>query len=123
MSLFRKESGDILDFTILQKRGLLKKDETSKTNSQINERAGSIDLTPTFPSAPQSITSVNNSQPQDLFGFLDSKSEGSSISFTPEPTQSKEVEHLKVKIDDLEYKIERLLEKLALLESKIAPPL
>ncbi|MBM3232914.1 hypothetical protein FJZ18_01975 [Candidatus Pacearchaeota archaeon] len=119
MGLFRKESGDIIDFTMLQKRGLLKKEEVPSSNVHIDNRTGFIDLTPPIPSSQSPVT-TNDNQPQDLFGFLESKSGDTSSSSLPEPPQSKEFEHLKVKIDDLEYKIDRLLEKIAFLESKVS---
>lgn len=119
MGLFRKESGDIVDFTILQKRGIIKKVEPKENQIKIDNKTGFIDLTPPAPSILPSPVSIDSS-PSDIFGFLDSKTqEPSSVSNLTDPPQNKEVEHLKVKIDDLEYKIERLLEKISLLENKM----
>ncbi len=119
MGLFRKESRDIIDFTMLQKRGILKKEAPLEPlSTPIDPKTGFIDLTVPSPSAsPFSQTTPS----QDLFGLLDthaSHGTSSSLSSPSLASESGEIQSLKIKIDDLEFKLERLLEKLSAMESK-----
>ena len=109
--LRKKEHGfDILDLTLLQKRGLLKQ-ESPQTPDVIDLRVPIATLTPPSPT----------STPADVspFGMLDALATS-----TPTPTFSSEaptpeLSAMKIKLDDVEYKLERLLERLSALESKL----
>ncbi len=91
MPLFKKKK-NVIDLTILQKRGILKKQEEK--------------------------TSEPKSKSSDAFGFLDSLASSSSDE-SKTSIDSSEISHLKVKIGDFEYKLDRLLERLVILEDKI----
>ena len=108
MSVFKK-GPEVIDLTILQKRGLLKK---VKQEPNLNHDAeGYADLTK---------QSSLPTQPTNQFDFLDSLANASSST----PTHSSEfsntdIRHLNVKLDDLEYKLERMLERITELEMKM----
>ncbi|MEK6825262.1 MAG: hypothetical protein AABY00_00580 [Nanoarchaeota archaeon] len=110
MGLFRKESNDIVDFTLLQKRGILKKETTTNRPLTANPSANFIDVTSS--SSPTSSTHA-----PDLLGFLDSSTSSPSISSLT-LSENTEIQSLKVKIDDLEFKLEQLLEKLSTMETR-----
>ena len=120
MGLFRKKQGDILDITLLKKRGIIKKSEIAPLSSSINPKTGFLDLTALPSNTKPPAPSASAPPSQDLFGFLDasaSQEMSSQIASTP-PENSLEVQSLRVKIEDLEYKLERLLEKISAIESK-----
>ncbi len=105
MSLFKKSSSsDVIDFTALQKRGIL--DKAIK-----KERADF------HPAAAPSQTNPQVSQGFDMFSSLDSLA-GSQSSSSNNLSDS-DLSSLKLKVEDLEFKLERLLEKLTALESNI----
>ncbi len=105
--------GDVLDLTDLQKRGLLKKlpekvEEAPKVNSQ-----GYVEL------AGAQGSSSNSECSSSLAGAGTGNSEKSYFdsSANSSNVDSVEFQGLKNKIDDLEYKLDRLMEKIAILES------
>ncbi len=136
MGFFKKESGvDVLDLTLLQKRGLLK-------IPQVERRSDIIDLTmqlpsppsmPAPPSLPQPITPLPtffdsipspsaSSTPvaDNPFGMLDTLASASSAaSPTGGSVDSLAFNALKLKLDDVEFKLERLVEKFSLLDEKL----
>lgn len=125
MRFLRKKEGiDILDLTLLQKKGILKiKPET--TEQSPSSQGNFIDFTgfpspePGSPAPPSLPPSSSDSSP---FGLLDSLSNNSSQSTNvysqPNNSQSNsDLNTLKIKIEDLEYKLERLIEKLNKIES------
>jgi len=123
--MFGKGKNDVIDFTALQKRGLIKKEEPKKSDLQMT-KDGYINLSQR---KEQEITSneiaLQNNNPFDILNSLASaaNSTGEDENFItnqqPSPVQSIEFKHLSVKLDDLEYKIERLMEKIAEIEAKI----
>ncbi|MBX4212417.1 hypothetical protein KW787_03125 [Candidatus Pacearchaeota archaeon] len=112
MGIFGRESGDVLDFTMLQKRGILKKHEQEKDI---------IDLTQDPVAAAQQIVPISAAAPSPL-SFFDTVSPAPSF-FDAQPQNnlqsSTDVQSLKVKIDDLEYKLDRFLERVEMIESKL----
>ncbi len=127
MGLLGKKGVETIDYTLLQKKGFIKKTERVKPGFKVDS-AGMIDLTSTANnSIPPVSTDNSNSNP---FGFLDSLAQSSSstsdnLSSSGYPSTSNiqsdgvEMNALKIKIDDLEYKLSQLLEKLSLVESKM----
>ncbi|MBU0760750.1 MAG: hypothetical protein KJ600_06935 [Nanoarchaeota archaeon] len=114
MVLFRNKD-EILDLTDLQRRGILKKsaevaDEEQGSNGYV-ELHGST--------GGSSSESVSGCAPNP-FGFLDSLAgaAGSGVEKTTIGSggDSLELQGLKNKIDDLEYKLDRLMEKVAKME-------
>lgn len=120
--MFRKGRNDVIDFTALQKRGLIKKEEPKKSdikitkdgylalsekkeqeiiNSEVNPASNPFDML-------SSLASAGNSEnPQSLM-------QQQSAQISPE-----DIQNLAVKLDDLEYKLERLMEKIAEIENKM----
>lgn len=103
---------DVIDFTMLQKRGMLKKEE-------IKPEVDVIDFTKSL-DAPVPIT---NQQPvANPLSFFDSvvPQQTEPTYANPGPNLGEHaVSGLKLKLEDLEYKFERLLEKLDKVESKL----
>jgi hypothetical protein len=115
-----------IDYTYLQKRGIIKKKEEKKLPYKIT-KDGMVDLTSHVSEAVSSeFKDSSYSQQQtgmasNPFGFLDSvsQSQGSaSASPSSGENSSAELNALKIKIDDLEYKLQRLIERLEQLESR-----
>ena len=117
-----KKKGDILDLTLLQKRGILKNTEINK----INEITDVLDLTKNPVQKNSDIMSNNQQSSQFPFNFLDNLTNTSSNSFsgdsfniTKAPNNNLDLQDFKVKIDDFEYKLNRFLERLEKIEEKI----
>lgn len=105
---------DVIDFTDLQKRGLIKVEETKDT----------VDFTmPLVEAAP-----ITNSLPADNpFDMLSSLSQASSVSNYPSATSSTTSPDISLKLDtivnkleDTMYKIESLSSRIAMLESRLS---
>lgn len=121
MGVFGKD-GEYIDYTLLKKRGLLKARE-DELKSQVNEE-GVLDLTsaysiPSLSSSPSSVSS--SASPFDMLSSLASANSSSSSSYPSNsyPTHSlssssdsAEVNALKLKIEDLEYKLNALIDKI-----------
>jgi hypothetical protein len=106
MGLFKKRGSDVIDLTDMQKRGILKSSEKKEEDF--------VDFSP----SPVQTAPKEEVNP---FGFLDSLA-GSAVSGTGEPpikNEDKQIQHLKVKIEDLEYKLDNFLDRLAEIEKKI----
>lgn len=131
---FFKEGNDYIDYTLLKKKGLLKVEEQKDV---IDLSASNLPTsTPSFQPS-QSATSTPTSENSNPFGFLDSNptSTPTPTSFfndTPSYSQTSESQNssqphefnaLKLKVEDLEYKLERLLEKITKVESKLGSSL
>lgn len=126
--MFGKGRNDVIDFTALQKRGLIKKEEPKKSELQIS-KDGYINLTAKKEQEiiNSEITTQNNN-PFDMLNSLASVGNTSSGE-NPQSTQtaqqtsqvsSLDFQNLSVKLEDLEYKLERLMDKIAEIEDKIS---
>jgi seryl-tRNA synthetase len=118
MGLFRKRKPDFVDLTKLKKSGVLRRSKS------IEKRATS------FETRENDVVDLSNMNSEsavksDSIGFLGGLASANSdsdsvIGKLKETRQNRgEVEHLKVKIDDLEYKIDRFLERLSKIEEKL----
>lgn len=141
MGVFGKEE-EYIDYTLLKKKGLLKAKE-EQAHKNIKTEGGFIDFTSmrnesssnNAPSSPAASTtsafsnfsflgemtsSAGNGQenPSSPAGF-DSVFSGTPIP-TLENTDGKEINALKIKVDDLDYKIDRFIERIDKLEEKLA---
>lgn len=116
MSLFKKNSSlDVVDFTALQKRGIL--DKAIKEEQIDNEQSIKILQPAAAPSQSTFQTNPQASQGSDMFSAMDSLA-GSQSSSSNNLSDS-DLSSLKLKVEDLEFKLERLLEKLETLENSI----
>ncbi|MBS3076705.1 hypothetical protein J4233_00365 [Candidatus Pacearchaeota archaeon] len=128
MVTFKKSSVDVLDFTKLQKKGLLKVPERkAEQNVRVNSQ-GYIDLgisnlsntTSPVQENTQSYSGSEGGSGASALGFLDSlassaSSSGSSV-YSSQTSDSVELQGLKNKIEDLEYKMRVLEDKIAKIE-------
>lgn len=124
---------DIIDYTYLQKRGLVKKSEPVSPLGASVTKDGFIELENNSNNIGNDFTSnvdVNLPVPEQtqnseggLFGFMDNPSPSGSFfanAESPKPAeQNLEVNGLKLKIDDLEYKLGNLIEQFTKIETKL----
>jgi hypothetical protein len=113
MSIFKKGI-DVLDFTELQKRGLLKVPEKkAEDNVTVNSEGYAVLGSPSASASGSSAESGAGA-----LGFLDALAGvGTSSGNTSSSVDATELQGLKNKIDDLEYKLDRLMEKIAKMEN------
>ncbi len=113
----------VLDLTELQKRGILKKLE-EKNKSNIEQKNNYVNLNV----AQQTPTQTNQQaeQPSPL-SFLDSLASSNFQPTTQTETRPQlsveteaEIKNLQVKIENIEYKLDRFMDKLAAIEAKIS---
>lgn len=135
---------EYVDYTLLKKKGILKMKEEQAKKS-IKTEGGFIDFT-SFNNdnpAPQADSSSSSSAQTSNFSFLaEMASSGAansthsasplanfdtftpaastSASAIPDNVDAKELNALKLKMDDIEYKLDRFIERIDKLESKIA---
>ena len=106
---FFKKNEEVLDLTLLQKKGILKVKEIEKEE---------IDLT-----KPQASSVMTTETVGSTFDFLDNAQINSNQNYlqTPPPqASSPDLQDLKVKLENLEYKFERFLERLEKFEEKLS---
>ena len=121
---------DYFDYTLLQKKGLLKiKEQPKEDNIKIDNR-GFVDFTNA--SQTSSSSTADSAAPTapsgDMFGFLDSMasvgasnpSPSASVYGSSSSNADSEIATLKVKLDDTQYKLDRLIERLERIESKLS---
>lgn len=96
-----------------------------KQNSPASFVGGFLDFTQNS-SQPISSSVSNPIETPNTFGFLNDFAQSAANEQNPQDVTSRlgstdsEVNALKLKVEDLEYKIERLLERLAEMEVKVA---
>lgn len=146
------ESPDIIDYTALERRGIIKKKESKrlaapvskdgfidfsvmgqdKINSIANSNLPSSLSPPSAPSSPSSSPTPSfsnfwndlpgqNTSPTTTTAATPSQETSyysNPLYTSPVSDNSSELSNLKVKLDDLEYKLARLAEKLDALSSK-----
>ena len=127
MGIFGKEE-EYVDYTLLKKRGLLKTNE-EPAQPGLKTEGGYIDLTPARTESAEK-TATNN------FGFLNGMASADSSqinmnplanfdSIMPAPAaelgniDGKEFSALKIKVDDIDYKIDRFIERIDKLEERL----
>ncbi|MDO8564077.1 MAG: hypothetical protein Q7R87_03650 [Nanoarchaeota archaeon] len=115
------DNGDYVDYTLLKKRGLLK--ESDQEVKKDNSNSGFVDFTSSATNSSSSnIPSSSSTNPFDLLSSLTSSNSSSnpgvessnslSSVYPNNISSSDEVNALKLKVEDLEYKIQRLIEKI-----------
>lgn len=133
MSIFSR-GDEFIDYTLLKRKGLLK----------VEEPKGDIDYTQCISNPPATSSSSGSSSPSfgDFFGTSSSSGPGEMNTDIPNPfsgldsqtpgglpgpsmpspggsgDELKEMNALKIKLDDLEYKLEKLLERLGKIEEQ-----
>jgi len=119
MPLFKKRSPNTIDLTKLQKRGILQRSEKiARSQSSTSEEA--IDLTPQTKkeSLNSTLQSENSLNPFELLQNLANTPQTPKESFFQQQPPL-DLSHIKIKIEDLEYKIDKFLERLQKIEEKL----
>ena len=105
--------GDVLDLTLLQKRGLLKIKKEYNGQTAVVNKEGYEDLT-----QPVKANGEISSSP---LSFLDGLAGVSnSIVNSDRTSDNVELKDLRVKMEDIEYKLEKLIERLVKMEEKFS---
>lgn len=131
------KGGDLIDYTYLQKRGLIKKSEV-KYEKVVRTKDGFVDLgsmknektqakEESFPlmglgnsSTPSPATNSGNSGFVSLFDTpAFSQAGNDSSGSSTDNLSSSDLNALKIKFEDLEYKLSNLIDKISMVESKI----
>ncbi len=122
MGIFK--DNEVYDYTLLQKKGFLKKGEEKKPLGRIT-RDGYVELSSPEESVVSRPSSENPLGLFDTFTPNATASEGSALanfdSVLPSSVpQGLEAKDLAVKIEDFEYKLNRISDKLAEIEEKLS---
>ncbi len=121
---FRKEEGvDLIDFTRLQKQGILKKvaDKDREANSNIDI----VDLRPKASSQTNSdegisaLSFLSNLASASNENSASSQASGFDRGLEEKKKRLAEFSNMKVSIENLEYKMDRFLERIEQIEFKI----
>ena|SRR3989344_3909828 len=117
MSVFKKKGIDIYDYTLLQKKGFIKKEESKKGVEITKDGYFVLGKNEESAEKPQSQSSSENTNP---LAFFDNFSAATpTVLSASSSVGSADVDDIKVKLDDFEYKLNRLMEKLAEIETKL----
>lgn len=118
MKIFRKKKVEVIDLTKLQKKGILQRSmEIASNNETENLRKDEVvDL--------RDLNNLKNanSDNSNMFGFLNNLAGvGASENISQKVLRGgqKDIEHLRVKIEDIEYKLDRFLERLERIEENL----
>jgi hypothetical protein len=104
------ESVDVIDYTLLRKKGILQ-----RAGARSPSPSSSNPLASFLPSAAFAPPVSPPSSPGGFFGFMDNPA-------SPSPSSSLDASSLsalQIKVDDLDYKLQKMTEQLALLEAKL----
>ena len=118
---FFKKRDEVLDLTLLQKKGILKKIQ----NSNIEEVEDVLDLSQNQTSSNMMNSSSFNSQmppqssPFDLLDIVVQTNSNQSQDIQSRIQNADDLQDLKVKLDNLEYKIESLLKIFEKIEERL----
>ena len=131
MGLFTEEGADIIDFTLLKKRGIINVPERKETPRNYEPVGDVLDFTAIKPGEAAGSSEYNSSSGMPDLGFLgnmaavgaenNSTNTATATSYYGNSNSGSEAElnALKIKIDDMDYKLNRLLEKLEKIEGKL----
>lgn len=112
MRLFKKSS-NVIDLTDLQRKGILQRSKAiANKNKDVVPTKDFVDLSQQ--KTLQSQQNLSQNSPFDMLSSLASASASENTAFS----QPLDVNQLKNKIEDLEYKLDRLIERLSKLEEK-----
>lgn len=109
------KSDEYIDYSLLKKKGILKISE--KKTLPVKTEGGFMDFT-SFGSPNNQAASTTKEPSVNNFDFLNDMACGASQTPSQNPGDNKEVSALKIKIDDIDYKLNKLLERLEKLELK-----
>lgn len=131
MGLFKEEGVDIIDFTLLKKRGIINVPERKEAPRNYEPVGDMLDFTAIKPSEVAGSSEYSSSSGMPDLGFLGDMAtvgaENNSTNTTATTSyygnndsgSGAELNALKIKMDDMDYKLNRLLEKLEKIEGKL----
>ncbi len=106
MGLFKRRKQGVIDLTKLEKRGILQKSrEIAIRNDRENTNANKI-------------VDLSDNSDNDL-GFLNSLASAGAGAGEDRMKSLDSLRHLKIKIEDIEYKLNRFIERLDKIEEKL----
>ncbi len=106
----KKKSGDVIDYTLLEKKGLLKDEPHNNQNIQPQyPTTSSYDLPVPTPSPPQDASSPQDQQTTDFFSSMAASAEPSYQ--TPQSPIDTSYEQ-KDRIDKIEDRVEHILDRI-----------
>lgn len=115
----KKKSGDVIDYTLLEKRGLLKEDVQGPESQPFTEQPLVSDLPVPTPSQPfqENPSEQQTTQNTDFFSAMASGAEPppsySSITPSIQPTEPSEQSYLeKERVDKIEDRVEHVLDRI-----------
>lgn len=117
-----KYSDTFYDIPLLERKGFIKIPKPKNNEETYIDKEGYIGFkskAEKAESTTQTLQPTENQETQNNFDFLNALANSSSINSPSSETKFSEIAHAKVKIEDLEYKLDRLLERLEKIESKL----
>lgn len=132
MGILSKRGVETVDYTLLQKKGFIKKPEDKKMPYKVNSK-GEVDFTSLTNGAQinNNSSSLTGTEAANPFNFLDNLAQSASnttnsnannnflTSSSALSSDNAEMNAFKIKMDDFEFKISQLVDKLTLIESKL----
>lgn len=122
---FRKKGLDVYDYTLLQKKGLLEKPPVKQTPVNVDS-SGYFDFSKSQSASPQiQVAPAQTPEVASPLSFFDNFAAANSSpdleQSLPEPPthEPTDLVDLKVKLEDFEYKLDRLTDKIILIEAKL----
>lgn len=116
MGMFKKR-GQIIDLTKLQEKGILQRSKAIAKENSLEAKNDVVDLSSMI-SKNQSETSNSNSSG---FDFLSLANAGSGSNSTGNIADSNlDMQGLRNKIEDIEYKMEKFIERISKIEEKLS---
>ena len=121
MRLFKKGGPEVIDLTELKEKGILQRSRAIALDDEkmsANEN-NIVDLT-----VSNSISGSSNSSESSAFGFLDSLAgaaggSGNNAGVGSFNNDNTNMSSLKIKIEDIEYKLDRFIERMEKIELKL----
>lgn len=122
--MIRRRGLDTIDFTLLQKKGLLKTKESSSKSEILDLRQNKTNFNSLADSNENISNNLNDQSSNPLASFFGENSSTDIFSsLTPSTSFSEsenlELKDLKARYETLEYKFDRLTEKIDFLEEKL----
>lgn len=111
------ESVDVIDYTLLRKKGILGR--AQHASSAPTPTAYSSNPLASFLPPASSPSPPASASPGGFFGFMDAPASPASPSPSSLGGDPSLLSALQIKVDDLDYKLGKLTEQLALLEAKL----
>ena|SRR3989338_756758 len=134
MGMFKKKGPEVIDLADLRHKGILQRSQAiaKKKEARINEE-GIVDLSLLSKNIGNNNSSLNSNKNTEAFGFLSNlasvgneidnvKAESTTASdnlISAKRMHGGEIQSLKIKIEDIEYKVDRFIERLDKIEKKL----